>query len=61
MKKLLKYMRGYGKECILGPLFKLLEAAFELFVPLVIAYTIDEGVLGGDRLAIYRSFFLLFL
>ena len=37
MKKLLKYMKGYGKQCILGPLFKLLEATFELFIPLVVA------------------------
>ena len=35
--KLLKYLKGYGKESVLGPLFKLLEASFELFVPLVVA------------------------
>lgn len=49
MRKLLKYMRGYGKECILGPLFKLLEASFELLVPLVVASIVDTGISGGDR------------
>ena len=44
MKKLLVYMKGYRKECILAPLFKMLEAVFELIVPLVIAYMIDEGI-----------------
>ena len=48
MKKLLKYMRGYGKECVLGPLFKLLEATFELLVPLVVAKIVDEGIGNGD-------------
>ena len=48
MKKLLKYMRGYGKECVLGPLFKLLEATFELFIPLVVAAIVDTGIGGGD-------------
>ena len=49
MKKLLKYMRGYGKECVLGPLFKLLEATFELFIPLVVAAIVDTGISGGDH------------
>ena len=49
MKKLLKYMRGFGKECALGPLFKLLEATFELFVPLVVASIVDKGILQNDR------------
>ncbi len=48
LKKLLKYMKGYGKECVLGPLFKLLEAAFELFIPLVVAAIVDTGIAGGD-------------
>ena len=48
MKKLLKYMKGYGKECVLGPLFKLLEATFELFIPLVVAAIVDTGINGGD-------------
>lgn len=41
-------MKGYIRECILGPLFKLLEALFELFVPLVIAAIIDTGIANGD-------------
>ena len=48
MKKLLKYMKGYGKECVLGPLFKLLEATFELFIPLVVANIVDKGIGNGD-------------
>ena len=48
MKKLLKYMKGYGKECVLGPLFKLLEASFELLVPLVVADIVDQGIGNGD-------------
>lgn len=49
MKKILKNMRGYEKECILGPLFKLLEATFELLVPLVVAKIVDKGIGAGDR------------
>ena len=49
MKKLLKYMRGFGRQCVLGPLFKLLEATFELFIPLVVAAIVDTGIGGGDR------------
>ncbi len=49
MNKLLKYMKGYEKECVLGPLFKLLEATFELFIPLVVARIVDVGIAGGDR------------
>ena len=48
LKRILKYMRGYGKECVLGPLFKLLEASFELLVPLVVAKIIDVGIANGD-------------
>ena len=44
MKKLLVYLREYRKECVLAPLFKLLEAAFELLVPLVIARMVDVGI-----------------
>ena len=46
MKKLLKYLRNSKKEVILGPLFKLLEAIFELIVPLVVASIIDKGING---------------
>lgn len=48
MKRILKYMRGYGKECVLGPLFKLLEASFELMIPLVVAQIVDVGIKNGD-------------
>ena len=49
MKKLLVYMKGYEKECILGPLFKLLEAGFDLTVPVVTAAIIDYGIANQDR------------
>lgn len=49
MKALLKYFNGYKKECILGPLFKLLEASFELMVPLVVKRIIDVGIANGDK------------
>ena len=49
MRELLRYLRGYGKECVLAPLFKLLEAAFQLFVPLVVARIIDQGIARGDQ------------
>lgn len=49
MKSLLIYLKHYIKESILGPLFKLLEASFELFVPLVVAAIIDNGISSGDR------------
>lgn len=54
MVKLLAYLKDYKKETILGPLFKLLEASFELFVPLVMASIIDVGIAGEDRNYIYR-------
>ena len=49
MKKLLAYLKGYEKESILGPLFKLLEASFELIVPLVVAAMIDRGIGQGNK------------
>ena len=48
MKKILKFMRGYEKECVLGPLFKLLEATFELFIPLVVAQIVDVAIADGN-------------
>ena len=48
LKALLKYLRGYEKQCVLGPLFKLLEAVFELFVPLVVARIVDRGIAQAD-------------
>lgn len=47
MRKLLKYLKHYKAQSILAPLFKLLEALFELFVPLVVAAIIDNGINGG--------------
>ena len=49
MKRLAKYLRPYFKECILAPAFKMLEASFELFVPLVIAAMVDRGIPQGDH------------
>ena len=53
MKELLKYIKDYKKECVLGPLFKLLEACFDLTVPIVMAKIIDEGIAKSD------SYFIL--
>ncbi len=54
MKKLLRYITAYKKESILAPLFKLLEAAFELFVPLVVASIIDNGIELSDTAHIWK-------
>ena len=54
MKKILKYLKGYEKQCILGPLFKLLEATFELFIPLVVASLVDKGIGNGDQGYIFK-------
>ena len=59
MFKLLKFMRGYLKECVLGPLFKLLEASFELIVPLVVAAIIDNGIENGDSGYVIRMALVL--
>lgn len=48
MKRLLSYLKDYKKESILGPLFKMLEASFELLVPLVVAKLVDTGIAGRD-------------
>lgn len=61
MKRLLVYLKDYKKETILGPLFKLLEASFELFVPLVVAEIIDAGIGGGDRSYIIKMSVVLVL
>lgn len=44
MRKLLIYLKDYKKESIIGPLFKLLEATFELIVPVIMAHLIDIGI-----------------
>lgn len=61
MKKLLVYLKDYIRESILGPLFKLLEALFELFVPLVIAAIIDTGIENGDTGYIIKMCLVLVL
>lgn len=54
MKKLLIYLKDYKKETVLAPLFKMLEATFELFVPLVMAAIIDQGIGGGNVTYVLR-------
>lgn len=62
MKKLLVYLKGYIAHSVLAPLFKLLEASFELIVPLVIASIIDDGIANGDtQFIINRSIVLVVL
>ena len=59
MKKLLKYLKPYTKECILSPLFKLLEAIFDLLVPLVVKTIIDDGIAAKDSRVIGSCFGIL--
>ena len=59
MKKLLYFMKDYKKESVLAPLFKMLEAFFELFVPLVVASIIDDGIVPKDSEHIIRMCLLL--
>jgi ABC-type multidrug transport system fused ATPase/permease subunit len=54
MRKLFVYLRDYKKETVLAPLFKMLEATFELFVPLVMAAIIDQGIGGGNVPYVFR-------
>ena len=61
MKRLEKFLRPYRKESILAPLFKLLEVAFDLMVPVVVAQIIDVGVAKNDRGYIVEMFFVLLL
>ena len=61
MKKLFVYLKGYGKECMLGPLFKLLEVIFELLVPLIVARIIDGGILTGNTPYIVRMVLVMAL
>lgn len=48
MKKLFVYMKGYVRDCVCAPLFKMLEATFELIVPLIVASMIDKGIPNHD-------------
>ncbi len=59
VKKVIECLKGYTKECILGPLLKFTEAFFELLVPLVIASIIDDGIKTGDKGHIIRCVILL--
>ena len=59
MKTLFAYLKGYKKESILAPLFKMLEASFELFVPLVMAAIIDVGIANQDKPYIVKMCFVL--
>ena len=61
MKRFLNYLKPYTLRCILAPLFKMLEATFELFVPLVIAHLVNVGIEGGDKKSIIVSAILLFV
>ena len=61
VKPLLPYLREYKKESILGPAFKLLEASFELIVPLIVARITDEGIRTGDTGYILRQCGILLL
>lgn len=59
MKTLIKYFGNYKKQVIISPLFKLLEASFELIVPLIIASIIDKGILAQDKTFIYSRVLIL--
>ena len=61
MKNLLVYLKDYKKECVLAPLFKMLEAIFELLVPLVMASVIDVGIAEGDIPYIIKMCLILIL
>src|SRR5699024_7274153 len=61
MRRLLRYLKGYEKETVLAPLFKMLEACFELLVPLVVAALVDTGIGRGDVPFIWGQFGILVL
>ena len=61
MKRLLRYLDNYKKESVLAPLFKMLEASFELFVPLVVAQIVDVGIKNQDTGYILKMGGLLLL
>ena len=61
MLQLVRYLRHYKKESVIGPLFKMLEAFFELLVPLVMADMIDNGIVNGEKGYIYKAAFILIL
>lgn len=61
MKKLLIYLRDYKKESVIAPAFKMLEALFDLFVPLVVASIINKGIQNGDKTYVYQMCGVLIL
>jgi len=61
MKKLLVYLKDYKKETMLAPLFKMLEAMFELFIPLVMANIIDIGIKNNDKNYVIQMCFVMVL
>ncbi len=61
MLRLARYLKNYKKESIIGPLFKMLEAFFELLVPLVVADMIDNGIAKGDKSYIYKAAVIMVL
>lgn len=61
MKKILVYLKDYKKESVIAPLFKMLEAIFELIVPLVVAQIIDIGITNGDKTYIFSRCGILIL
>ena len=54
MRRIIRFIKSYRKEAVMGPLFKMLEALFELFIPLVVADIIDVGIKNGDSAYILR-------
>ena len=61
MKMIMRFLKDYKKECVLAPLFKMLEAIFELFVPLVVSSVIDKGIVNADQGYIMQMCFMLIL
>lgn len=59
MRRLFRYIKGYEKETVIAPLFKMLEACFELLVPIVVARIVDEGIQNADLPFIWRQCGLL--
>ena len=54
MKRLIRFLKGYEKESFLAPLFKMLEATFELIVPLVVARIMDIGITKGVEIYVRK-------
>lgn len=61
MKMMMHFLKQYKKECVLAPLFKMLEALLELFVPLVVARIIDQGIYAQDKTYIITRCLILFV